>query len=139
MKPRLYVNLPVANLERSRRFFEALGFAFDDRFCDDTAIGMEINDHAGAMLLTRDKFQSFTPRPITDATAASEVLLALQLESRGAVDAMVATALAEGGMAVRPPEEHGFMYGHAFADPDGHIWEPFWMDPAAIPTEETTR
>ncbi|WP_116131442.1 VOC family protein [Tropicimonas sp. IMCC34043] len=127
-----FINLAVADLARSRAFFEALGFGFDERFCDDTALGMVISETSFAMLLTADKFAGFTPRTLADATKVSEVLVALQLESREAVDAMMATAMAHGATTVRPPEDHGFMYGHAFADPDGHIWEPFWMNVDAL-------
>ena len=128
----VYINLPVADLGRSRAFFEALGFAFNDRFCDGTAIAMTLNETSSAMLLTHEKYATFTPRRIADTSQTSEVLIALQLDSRDAVDAMVAAALASGGGTVREPEDHGFMYGHAFADPDGHVWEPFWMDPARM-------
>jgi len=113
---RVYINLAVEDLTRSRAFFSALGFSFNETFCDDTALGMEINEHCAAMLLTKAKFAPFTPRPLADAGKTTEVL----------------TALANGGSAVRAPEDHGFMYGHAFADPDGHIWEPFWMDLEAM-------
>lgn len=132
MRTNVYINLPVGDLGRSRRFFEALGFSFNDRFSDDTALGMAISETCFAMLLTHERFASFTPRPIADAQATTEVLTALQLDSREAVDSMVATALANGAAVVREPEDHGFMYGHAFADPDGHIWEPFWMNPDAM-------
>lgn len=125
----VFINLPVDDLDRTRRFFAGLGFGFDDRFGDDKAIAMTLSETARVMLLRRDFFQTFTPRPLNDGST-TEVLIALHCESREAVDAMVARALATGGAAVRPPEDHGFMYGHAFADPDGHIWEPFWMTPA---------
>lgn len=128
----VYINLSVADLARSRAFFSALGFTFDERFCDDTALGMTLNDKAGIMLLSREKFASFTPRALADATRESEVLVALQLDSREAVDAMVAEAVRLGGSIVREPEDHGFMYGHAFADPDGHIFEPFIFDITAM-------
>jgi len=131
MSMNLYVNLPVDDLARSRAFFEALGFSFNDTFTDDTAAAMVIGENNFAMLLTRDKFASFTPNPVADARETNEVLVALQLDSRDAVDEMTQQALANGGKKVREPEDHGFMYGNAFADPDGHIWEPFWMDPAA--------
>lgn len=130
----VYINLPVADLARSRAFFAALGFAFDDRFSDDTAAAMVISEHAHAMLLTHEKAATFTPRPIADAHKTTEVLVALQLESRAAVDAMVRAALDNGGSAVREPEDHGFMYGHAFADPDGHIFEPFVFDESHMET-----
>lgn len=123
----LFVNLPVADLRRSRAFFEALGFAFNDQFCDDTAVAMVINKSANAMLLTREKFAGFTPRPVARAKHGTEVLIALRLPDREAVHQMTDTAIAGGGAYVREPEDHGFMYGRAFADPDGHIWEPFCM------------
>ena len=128
---KVFINLAVADLDRTRRFFAGLGFGFDERFTDEKAIAMRISDEAMVMLLRREFFQTFTPNPLTDGTT-TEVLIALQCADRAAVDAMVARALATGGKAVRPPEDHGFMYGHAFADPDGHIWEPHWMDPAAL-------
>lgn len=127
----VFINLAVADLDRTRQFFAGLGFGFDERFSDGNAIAMKISDAASVMLLKRAFFQTFTPHPLTDGRT-TEVLVAVQCENREAVDAMVARALATGGSAVRPPQDHGFMYGHAFADPDGHIWEPFWMDPAAL-------
>ncbi len=129
----VYINLPVADLARTRAFFAALGFGFDDRFSDDTAIAMRIGEGATAMLLTHAKFAAFTPRRIADATATTEVLTAVQLDSRAAVDAMVEAARAHGGAEVREAEDHGFMYGRAFSDPDGHTWEPFWMDTSRLP------
>ncbi|MEM9684080.1 MAG: VOC family protein [Pseudomonadota bacterium] len=127
-----YINLPVADLDRSRAFFEALGFTFNETFCDDTGIAMIINDACHVMLLTHEKFASFTPKAIADAHKTSETLVAVQLDSRDAVDRMVATALANGGSGVQPSQDHGFLYGHSFADPDGHIWEPIWMNLDAI-------
>ncbi len=128
----LYLNLPVQDLDRSRAFFAALGFAFDPNFSDETALAMRVSDACGVMLLTHAKFAGFTPRPIADARKTTEALIAVQLDCREAVDAMFDKALAEGGEAPRDPEDHGFMYARAFADPDGHIWEPFWMDKAAL-------
>jgi predicted lactoylglutathione lyase len=81
------------------------------------------------MLLSEPMFQGFTPKPVSDAHRSTEVLVALSLESRAAVDAMAAAAVAAGGRLPRAPQDHGFMYAQAFEDLDGHIWEPFWMDP----------
>lgn len=128
----VYINLPVADLARSRAFFAALGFEFDPRFSDGDALAVRLGESGGAMLLTHEKFAAFTPRPIADARAATEVLTALSLDSREAVDGMMAAALANDGAEVRPADDHGFMYGRVFADPDGHIWEPFWMDMKAV-------
>ncbi|WP_020590599.1 VOC family protein [Kiloniella laminariae] len=128
MSTKLFINLPVANLERSKAFFEKLGFSFNPDFSDDTALCMVISEHNFAMLLSHEKFQSFTPRKIADAHTSSEALVALSLDSREEVDQMVETAFAQGGSVVRDTQDLGFMYGRAFADPDGHIWEPFWFD-----------
>jgi predicted lactoylglutathione lyase len=92
---------------------------------------MVVSDVIHVMILTHDKFRQFTPRPIADAKAASEVLLCISADSREAVDDLTDKALAAGGGEVRPPQDYGFMYGRAFEDPDGHIWEPMWMDMAA--------
>ena len=127
MKPSVYINLPVADLSRSRRFFETLGFTFNDNFSDDTALGMEVNDHCSVMLLTHEKFASFTPREIADTSKTTEVLTCLQLATREAVDDICDKALKNGASYIREPKDHGFMYERAFADPDGHIWEVFSM------------
>ena len=85
-----------------------------------------------AMLLTEAKFQSFTPKPISDARQSTEVLIALSLDSRQAVESMVKSAVAAGGRIYAEPADHGFMYQHGFEDLDGHIWELFYMDPSAV-------
>lgn len=130
MATRIFVNLPVANLDRSVRFFTRLGFAFDQKFTDATATCMVVSDTIFVMLLTHEKFRSFTPKPICDATQSTEVLVCLALESRGRVDEMVREAVAAGGSTYSEPQDHGFMYGHGFQDPDGHIWELIHMEPA---------
>ncbi|MBB3229203.1 VOC family protein [Halomonas stenophila] len=123
MTRQIFVNLPVADLEASIAFFTRLGFTFDPEFTDDTATCMIIGDHIFAMLLTRERFAEFTPLPVSDARAATEVLVAIALDSREAVDAMVREALAADGASYREPRDHGFMYEHGFQDLDGHIWE----------------
>ena len=135
MPTRIFVNLPVKDLKKSNAFFKSLGYSFDSRFTDDTATCMVIDDNIRAMLLTHEKFGTFTPHPICDATQSTEVLLALELESRAAVDEMVRKAVAAGGTTVRPPRDHGFMYEHGFQDLDGHIWELLWLNPSAMRQE----
>jgi predicted lactoylglutathione lyase len=127
----IFVNLPVADLDRSIAFYEAIGATKNPMFSDDTAACMVISDVIHVMILTHDKFRKFTPRAVADARATSEVLLCLSADSREAVDDITEKALGAGGSEVRPAEDHGFMYGRAFEDPDGHIWEPMWMDMAA--------
>lgn len=129
MPTRIFVNLPVANLRRSIAFFSRLGFSFDEKFTDDSATCMIADDNIFVMLLVRERFQSFTPKPVSDATRSTEVLLCLSRESRAAVDAMVREAVAAGGSTYNDPQDHGFMYGHGFQDPDGHIWELIHMQP----------
>jgi predicted lactoylglutathione lyase len=134
MPKQIFVNLPVKNLERSKAFFAALGFSFNPQFTDENAACMIIEDGSNyAMLLTEKFFSTFASKPVADATKATEVLIALSLDSRAAVEAMVAKALKAGGTAPRPAKDHGFIYQHGFDDPDGHGWEVFHMSamPAA--------
>jgi len=132
MERMIFVNLPVADLPRSRGFLEALGAVNEPKFTDDTAACMRISDSIFAMLLTRDKFAQFTPRPIADANAGSEVLLCLSADSRESVDSIIERAVAAGGTAdPGPKQDYGVMYGRSVSDPDGHIWEIMWMDAAA--------
>ena len=130
---KLFVNIPVRDLQRSIDFFEALGFAFNPQFTDATATCMLVGEDAYFMLLTRDRFTGFSKRPLGDPRTETGALYALSVESREAVDEMVRKAVAAGGSHAVEPQDHGFMYGWSFYDPDGHHWEVFWMDPAAIP------
>ena len=132
MATRIFVNLPVKSLEKSVRFFTALGYTFDPRFTDESATCMIVAEDIFVMLLTEPKFQAFTPKPICDATKATEVLVCLSCESRAQVDELVRRAVAAGGTTYNQPQDHGFMYGHGFQDLDGHIWELMYMDPAAL-------
>ncbi|MCE8021043.1 lactoylglutathione lyase [Halomonas sp. MCCC 1A11036] len=133
MSRMIFVNLPVTDLEKSMAFYEALGFTNNPHFTDETAACMVLSETIHVMLLTHAKWHTFTDRPIPPPDA-SEVMLALSCESRAAVDAMIETAGTNGGTAdINPRQDHGFMYSRALADPDGHVWESFWMDPAAIP------
>lgn len=131
MPTAIFVNLPVRDLQKSMRFFEALGYQHNPQWTDETAASIVISDTIYVMLLTHPKFQDFTPKPIADATKVTEVLLCLSCESREAVDEMVAKALAAGGSASGKAMDHGFMYQHSFQDPDGHMWEVVWMNQAA--------
>jgi uncharacterized protein len=126
----IFVNLPVSNLDRSVNFFTRLGFAFNPQFTDETATSMIVSEDIFVVLLTREKFASFTPKEICDATKATEVLICLSRESRKGVDDMVAAAIAAGGTSPTPPKDYGFMYQHGFEDLDGHIWELVHMEPS---------
>lgn len=128
----IFVNLPVTDLPASIRFYEALGFTRNPQFSDETAACMVWSDTIHTMLLTHPKWRSFTDRPMP-AAGTTGVMLALALDSREQVDAMNAAATAHGGQAdVNPVQDLGFMYGRDLADPDDHLWGPFWMDPAAM-------
>ncbi|BAT58793.1 glyoxalase-like domain protein [Variibacter gotjawalensis] len=129
MSTKIFVNLAVKDLEKSKAFFGKLGYTFNPQFSDDTATCMIISDDIYSMLLTEPKFKQFATKPLVDAHKATEVLIALSQESREAVDKLVDTALASGGTEPRPADDHGFMYQRSYADLDGHVWEIFWMDP----------
>jgi uncharacterized protein len=130
---KIFVNLPVKDLNRAKDFFAKLGFGFNGQFSDETAACMVVSDAIYVMLLTHDKFKQFTPKEICDATKSSEALLCLSCESRAQVDEQVRKAVAAGGTTHTTAKDYGFMYGHGFQDLDGHIWELMWMDPNAAP------
>jgi uncharacterized protein len=132
MATKIFVNLPVKNLNKSIEFFSQLGFRFNQQFTDETATCMIVTDDIFAMLLTEEKFKTFTPKEICDAKKYSEVLVALSYDSRSDVDDMVRKAIAAGGSTYNEPQDHGFMYAHGFQDLDGHIWEIFYMDPSFV-------
>lgn len=131
----IFISLPVADLARSKAFYEAIGFTNEPRFTDDTAACMVWSEAIHVMLLTHAKWQGFTTRPICPR-GSTEVAFALACESRDEVNRLVETGAAHGGTAdVNPPEDHGFMFQRTLADPDEHIWEPMWMDPAVASGE----
>jgi predicted lactoylglutathione lyase len=129
---KIFVNLPVRDLERSKEFFARLGFAFNPQFTDDKAACMVVSREAYVMLLREAFFRTFTKNELCDTTRHTEGLFALSCGSRAEVDEMVRTAVASGGRRAMDPVDHGFMYASSFYDPDGHHWEVLWMDPATI-------
>lgn len=134
----IFVNLPVTDLKASMAFYSAFGLQNNARFTDDMAACMVWSEAINVMLHTHDSWRRFTSRPIPPVTS-SEVLLAISCDSREAVDAMNDAAAANGGTAdINPAQDHGFMYNRNLADPDGHVWEAMWMDPAAMPPSEQT-
>ncbi|MEG4120764.1 VOC family protein [Microcoleus sp. N9_B4] len=132
MATKIFVNLPVKNLDRSVEFFTKLGFSFNAQFTDETATCMVVSEDIFVMLLTEAKFKEFTPNAICDATKSTEVLICLSSESREEVDKMISKAVAAGGTTYNEPKDYGFMYGHGFQDLDGHIWETMFMEPSAV-------
>jgi len=131
MHTKIFVNLPVRDLEKSKNFFGALGYGFNPKFTNDAAACMVVSEAIFVMLLTEPFFKSFTTKAIVDAHRATEVLVCLNEDSREAVDAHIEKALGAGATESRDPQDHGFMYVRSFNDPDGHIWEIMWMDEAA--------
>ena len=132
MPHKLFVNIPVSDLQRSIDFFEKLGFTFNVQFTDETATCMLVGEDAYFMLLKTDRFVGFSKRPVPDTRKETGALFAISVENREAVDAMVKTAIDAGGSHAVEPQDHGFMYGWSFYDLDGYHWEVFWMDPAAV-------
>jgi uncharacterized protein len=135
MSRKIFVNLPIKNMERSQAFFKSLGFSFNPQFTNEQGACMVISDDIFVMLLVEPFFQTFTRKPIADATRSTEVLVCLSCDSRAEVDSLVKKALAAGATSPNPPQDHGFMYGHGFTDLDGHIWELAYMAPSAVPPQ----
>lgn len=138
MAKMIFLNLPVADVARATAFYEAIGFVKNDAFSNEQASAMGWSDEISVMLLDHGFFKSFLPadRAIGDAHRSAQALVCLSFDSREAVDAIVEAAGAAGGVAdVRDRQDMGFMYSRAFADPDGHIYEPMWMDVSAATQE----
>lgn len=133
MHKQIFVNIPINDMQKSQAFFKSLDFTFNPQFTNDQGACMEVGENIYAMLLVNDFFQTFTGKPVADATKTTEVLIALSCESRAEVDDLVARAVAAGGTAPRQPQDHGFMYAHGFEDLDGHVWELIYMVPGEVP------
>jgi uncharacterized protein len=133
MAKQIFVNLPIGNLKASMAFYDALGFKNNPQFTNDDAACMVYSDTIYVMLHSHGSWRRFTQRPIPP-TSSSEVMLAVSVDSTKEVDALTDIAAANGGHAdINPKQDLGFMYSRSFTDPDGHVWESFWMDPKAIP------
>ncbi|MFE0643792.1 VOC family protein [Streptomyces sp. NPDC058877] len=130
----IFMNLPVRDLDASKAFFEKLGYTINPQFTDETAACVVISETIFVMLLTEEKFRSFTApgKGVSDATENSEVLITLSAESREAADELADAALVAGATPAKEPMDMGFMYSRSFSDLDGHHWEVFWMDPKAV-------
>jgi uncharacterized protein len=133
MAKQIFINLPVKDLKNSMTFFEKLGFSFNMQFTDNNAACMIIGENIYAMLLLEKFFKTFTNKEISDAKKTTEVLIAVDAESRQAVDEMIKKAVEAGGSTYRSPQDNGWMYGHSFADLDGHQWEVLYMDESQLP------
>ncbi|MFV8337335.1 VOC family protein [Flavobacterium sp. RSP29] len=133
MASKIFINLAVKDLKKAINFFTTLGFSFNPQFTDEHATCMIIGENIFAMLVTEQRFKDFTKKEICNAHKNTEVLLAIDAESKEKVDEMIQTAVSAGGSIYMEPQDHGWMYGHSFADLDGHQWEIFYMDESAIP------
>ena len=136
MATKVFINLPVKDLDKSIAFFTGLGFIFNPQFTDEKAGCMVISDSIFAMLLTEPYFQTYTKKAVSDAKTSTEVLIALDAASRDEVQQTVAKAQKLGAAIYNDPQDHGWMYVHSFADLDGHQWEFMYMDQAQLPNQE---
>lgn len=132
MATKIFVNLPVKNLDKSKEFFGKLGYTFNAQFTDEKAACMVISEDIYAMLLTEAFFKTFTSKDITDTSKSTEVLICLSADSRVQVDELYDKAVAAGAKTPRDKNDMGFMYNVSFEDLDGHTWEIMWMDPAVV-------
>ena len=135
MATKIFVNLPVKDLNRSIAFFTKLGFTFNPQFTDENATCMIVGEEIFIMLLVEKFFKTFTKKEICDTKKNTEVIVALSAESREKVDQMINKAIEAGGRESREPQDHGWMYGRSFEDIDGHLWEIIYMDETALKKE----
>ncbi|WP_226666261.1 VOC family protein [Metabacillus litoralis] len=129
---KIFINLAVNDLNKTKEFFSTIGFEFNPQFTNDLAACMVISEHIYVMLLTEGHFKTFTNKEIADSTKTTEAIVSLSLDSREKVKEIVNKALDAGAKPSKEPQDHGFMYGWGFQDIDGHLWELFYMDPSAI-------
>ncbi|WP_324752027.1 VOC family protein [Roseovarius sp. Pro17] len=140
MTQMIFINLPVADVQASTTFYEAVGATKNDTFSDETCSSMVISDTVTAMLLSHDRWRDFTSKQIPDAKKSAQVLLCLSMDSQVACDEAVDAAVKAGGVADPiPKQDHGFMYGRSYEDPDGHIWEAMWMNEAEVKKSMATK
>ena len=132
MKTKIFVNLPIKDLNKSVAFFTKVGFSFNPQFTDENATCMIIGEDIFIMLLVEKFFKSFTKKDICDTSKNTEAIVALSVESREKVDQMMEKAIEAGGSEPREKQDHDWMYGRSFEDPDGHLWEVFFMEESAI-------
>jgi predicted lactoylglutathione lyase len=123
----IFVNLPVADVAVSQAFYTGLGFTLNPEFSDESTACVVISDTIVVMALRRDRFADFVAGPVGDPRVATTSIQCLSAESPAEVDALVALALAHGGTPWLDKMADGPMYGHSFADPDGHVWEVLHM------------
>ena len=128
----IFVNIPVSDIRRSRAFYQALGFTINEKFSDATTACVVVSDTIYFMILNHDRFRDFATLPLADTTKTTSVLIALSRDDRAGVDAITEAALKAGGSEPKVASDLGFMYNRTFMDPDGNVFEPMWMDPAAV-------
>ena len=128
----IFVNLPVTDVARSRKFYEALGYTINEKFSDPTAACVVLSETIYFMILNHERFQGFASKPLADPAKGTAVMIALSQDSRTAVDEFTEAALKAGASEPKPAQDMGFMYSRTFHDPDGNVLESFWMDPAAV-------
>ena len=136
MKTKIFVNLPVEDLNKTIDFFTKLGFKFNPQFTDENATCMIVGDDIFVMLLVENFFKTFTKKEISDTSKNTEVIVALSVEGRENVDQMINKAIEYGGKESREPQDHGWMYGRSFEDIDGHLWEIIYMDESALKNDK---
>ncbi len=139
MSRQIFVNLAVKDLKKSKEFFTNVGFKFNPKFTDDNSACMIIGENIFAMLLVEKFFKTFIKKEICDAKKSTEVLLAINVDNRKEVDALVKRAVQSGGSTYSEPQDHGWMYLKSFADLDGHQWEIFYMDESNMPKDMKNR
>ncbi|WP_269938434.1 VOC family protein [Arthrobacter sp. HY1533] len=131
MPTQVFINLPTSDLDRSKAFFEGVGWRIEPNFTDQNAACVVVDEGIFLMILTKKFYETFTDKPIVDPATAIQVQTALSRDSREDVDAIMEKALASGGAEPRPAQEYGFMYSRDFEDPDGNLFSAVWMDPKA--------
>lgn len=128
MQTKIFVNLPVKDLNKSIEFYKKLGYTLNLQYTGENAACFIISETIYIMLLLDNYFKDYTTKPVADASKTTEVINCLSASSRDSVNEMVGKALEAGATVSKDPIDFEFMYGRSFNDPDGHIWEIMWVD-----------
>ena len=132
MSKMIFVNLPIADVVRSREFFGRLGYSFNEQFSNEQGLCLVISDTIFAMLVKPEFLNTFLDKPVGNPKDGVTGLISLSFDSAEEVREMCERAFAAGARNYKEPTDLGFMFQWGFEDLDGHIWEAFWMNPENV-------
>lgn len=133
MAKKIFINLPVSDVQKAMAFYTAIGFVNNPQFTDETAACMVVSDEIYVMLLINSRFKEFTKKEIGNNHLTASVINSLSVDSLEEVNSIADKALKAGGKESNEPIDYGYMQHRSFEDLDGHLWEIVYMDMSKFP------